>query len=71
MARMTHSQIPPDRVRRLQAVVARQRRYLEKLLSRMHQLHFPPDDALRLSAERAAGAVASLDDVLTVISSSK
>ncbi len=51
----------------MQAVVARHRRYLEKLVSRMHQLRFPPDDPLRLSAERAAGAVASLDDVLTVL----
>lgn len=67
MPAMVHTQIPPDRLHRLHDVITRQRRYLDKLLSRMHQLRFPPDDPLRLSAERAASAVAALDDVLTVI----
>lgn len=57
---MTSDDLSPEQARQVNEVAGRQLRYVNRLVRRMEQLRFPPDDALLRAALRAQDALQGL-----------
>jgi hypothetical protein len=61
---VTYQQLTPEQAKRIRAIITRHSRYLGKLLARMDQLRFPPDDPFRQSTKATADATNAIDFLL-------
>lgn len=57
---MTSNDLKPQQASQLRQILARQLRFLNKLVDRMNALGFPPDDPLMRDAAAARNAVQDL-----------
>jgi hypothetical protein len=71
LATVDSKSLDPKQIASLARTVKKYEHFLACLTGRMHQMHFPHDDPLRIAAERAQAGAKELLDALTALERSR